>query len=87
MGYCVDDCFVRVDFFKTSGKWYQTEAIEWTGSYSGVESIHEAFAKSLRDHLGNRLKDAGVDAICLEPYHESSHPICIKNGGWNLFSE
>jgi hypothetical protein len=82
MGYSADDEMVRVDFFKPSGKWYTTEAVEWTGDWKGEGgmSIHEAFAKSLRDHLGDRLSE--MDAICLEPYHEFSHPIQIKNGGW-----
>lgn len=79
MGYTTDDSMVRVDFFKESGKWYCTEAVKWTGGYREC-CIHSAFIESLRDHLGDRLE--GMDAICLEPYHENSHPIQIKNGGW-----
>lgn len=82
MGYCDDDSYVRVDFFKPSGKWYTTEAVKWTGAYHSKNGlIHDAFAQSLRDHLGNRLND--MDAVCLEPYHEHSHPISIRNGAWN----
>lgn len=85
MGYSEDPAMVRVDFFKSSGKWYETEAIKWTGAWKGKideggELIHDAFAKSLREHLGNRLSDK--DAVCLHPYHEHEHPIQIKNGGW-----
>ena len=29
MGYSEDDSMVRVDFFKTSGRWYTTEAVKW----------------------------------------------------------
>lgn len=85
MGYSEDPAMVRVDFFKPSGKWYCDEAVKWTGMWTGDnnrggQSIHEAFAQSLRDHLGNRLSD--MDAVCLYPYHEHSHPLCIRNGGW-----
>ena len=81
MGYTEDPAMVRVDFFKSSGKWYCTEAVKWTGGWKGADTlIHDAFAKSLRDYLGNRLSE--MDAICLHPYHEYEHPICIRNGGW-----
>lgn len=80
MNYSNDESMVRVDFFKPSGKWYTTEAIKWTGGYKGV-CIHTALSQSLRDALGDRLSE--MDAVCLEPYHEYSHPVMIKNGGWN----
>lgn len=79
MGYSEDDSIVRVDFFKAGGKWYTTEAVPWTGGYDNC-NIHEAFDKSLRDHLGDRLCE--MDAICLQPYHEHSHPLMVKNGRW-----
>ena len=72
--YSEDESQVRVDFFKPSGKWYCTEAVKWTGGYTGC--IHEAFRKSLEDHHAGRLTQ--FDAICLEPYHEHSHPIQLK---------
>ena len=83
MGYSDDPAMVRVDFFKPGGKWYTTEAVKWTGAWhGGGQEIHEAFAKSLRDHLlGDRLSD--MDAVCLHPYHQYEHPIQIKAGGWN----
>jgi hypothetical protein len=78
MGYCTDDGIVRVDFFKSSGKWYATEALRWTGSYKG--SLDDSFATALRNQLGLRYNE--MDAVCLEPYHENAHPICIRNGEW-----
>ena len=83
MNYSDDESSVRVDFWKPSGKWYTTEAVKWTGGYKDV-LIHDAFAKSLRDHFAdhpNRLSD--MTATCLEPYHEFSHPIQLRNGSWN----
>ena len=43
--YCDDPVMVRVDFFKPSGKWYTTEAMEF-GPYTGC--IHTAFKESLK---------------------------------------
>lgn len=89
MGYSEDDSMVRVDFFKPSGKWYTTEAVEWTGEYKdGL--IHDEFAKSLRDHFiktGNPDRLSDMDAICLEPCHIHTHPIQIKAGEWLIWEE
>lgn len=79
MGYSEDDSMVRVDFFKTSGKWYTREAVKWTGGYKDVW-IFDAFKQSLRDHFKDspgRLE--GMTAVCLEPYHEHSHPLMLKD--------
>lgn len=87
MGYTTDDSYVRVDFFKPSGKWYTTEAVKWTGGYSDCQLIN-AFAKSLKDHLSERvtqpglprhtgLRLSGMIAICLSPYHEHEVPLMI----------
>jgi len=89
MGYSEDEFMVRVDFFKSSGKWYCTRAVKWTGSWAVKESdnawdIHEQFAKSLRDHFKYCFYNlSDMDAICIEPYHEHSHPIQLKAGSWN----
>lgn len=84
MGYSENEAMVRVDFFKPSGKWYTTEAVHWTAPWQGRgNSIHECFKSTLRKHFKetpDRLSE--MDAVCLHPYHEYSHPIQIKNGGW-----
>lgn len=81
MGYSADPAMVRVDFFQPSGKWCCTEAVKWTGDWHGNKQlIHDAFAQSLRTHLGKRLCE--MDAICLHPHHEYEHPIMIKQGEW-----
>lgn len=82
MGYSDDEAMVRVDFFKPSGKWYTTEAVKWLGWGRDI-LIHDAFKNSLKIHFKDnpeRLSD--MDAICLEPYHELSHPIQLKAGSW-----
>lgn len=82
MGYSSDPASVRVDFFRPSGKWYTTEAVYWVG-WKKENPIHEAFAKSLQEHLGSRLD--GMTAVCLHPYHELAHPIMLQCGEWNNY--
>lgn len=81
MGYSSNEQMVRVDFFKQSGKWHASEAVEMI-EWSGNEIlIHESLVNGL-DRLEKRLGSPymrGMQVICLEPYHEYSHPICIKN--------
>ena len=78
MGYVEDDRMVRVDFFKESGKWYCTEAVMWTGSYTDL--IHSSFEESLADHFDRVVRLVGMTAICLEPYHQHAHPISLIVG-------
>ena len=85
MGYSSDSRMVRVDFFKPSGTWQATEAIEWTGGWEDRVPIHDAFMSSLRHHFESKRGAktfAEFDAICLEPYHHLSHPIMLKAGSW-----
>jgi len=85
MGYSDDSSMVRVDFFKESGKWYCTEAVRWTGAWrgkiAGGQMLHDAWHKSLFDHLRQpdgtvRLSD--MIAVCLEPYHENACPLMCR---------
>lgn len=70
---------VRVDFWKPSGKWKYNEAVKWTGDYDYERGnlIHASFAKSLRDHFGDKHRLEGLRATCLDPYHQHAHPISI----------
>ena len=62
MGYTTDDLFVRVDFFKPSGKWYCTESLKWKG-YRGL--IHDEFKSSLKNHLKyDKERLSGMTAVC-----------------------
>ena len=77
-GFSTDPEMVRVDIFKPSGKWYTTIALKWIG-YKDV-LIHEAFESSMKIQHPNNWD--GMTAVCLDPYHEHSHPlmIVIKGG-------
>lgn len=77
---------VRVDFFKKSGEWYCTEAVEWK-TYDGTlteggKLIHDAFAETLVAHLRDpkteRVRLDDMTAVCLEPYHEHAHPLMLS---------
>jgi hypothetical protein len=62
---------VRVDIFKSTGKWYETVCI--TNSEYANCCIHESVKKALKQVIGDSYK--GMTAVCIEPYHENSHPI------------
>lgn len=77
MNYSDDPSMVRVDFFKPSGKWYATEAVKWLTYEAKDKMISEAFKGALVKHLLKKdrtLRLAGMTAVCLDPYHESSFP-------------
>ena len=82
MGFSTNERMVRVDFFKPSGKWYATEAVEWTGEYGDHSLIHWEYAKALHDFLTipeqHRYRYQGMNAICLEPYHQNACPISLS---------
>lgn len=77
--YSENAASVRVDFFKASGKWYCTEAVIWTGVWGDASIMHDEFAVSLVAHLrdpdSGNMRLSEMTAVCLEPYHQHSHPI------------
>lgn len=66
---------VRVDFFKKSGKWYDTIALEWVGEYGEHSLIYDEFIKSLGKACLNNYHD--LTAVCLNPYHTHEHPLMV----------
>ena len=79
MNYSANPARVRVDFFKESGKWYATEAMEWRYYDGSKYLIHDAFLHCLISQFNGHYQ--GMTAVCLEPYHEHSHPVMIHK--WN----
>lgn len=65
----------RVDFFKPSGKWYQTISVNFRNSDYEDALIHDAFKNALIDRCPNHFH--GMTAICLDPHHKLSHPISL----------
>lgn len=75
--YSNDADSVRVDFFRDTGKWYTTEAVKMSGQYEGG-SLYDIFIAALLAHLtqpDGTIRLAGMWAVCLDPYHEHSHPL------------
>ena len=70
--------------FKDSGKWYCTESVEWKtyDEFSkGGKSIDHAFAEALVHHLTGekgKVRLQGMTAVCLDPWHEHTHPQMMK---------
>lgn len=80
--YSINPESCRVDFFKSSGKWYTTEAVLFKGKWkAGSDNlIDDTFRLALQEHFKdspNRLK--GMIAVCLHPYHENSHPLMLTD--------
>lgn len=76
--YSENAAMCRVDFFKESGKWYTTEAINFSccdWSSSPVDALKEALMKQIG------TKYSGMTAVCLEPYVEHSFPVIIRELG------
>lgn len=74
MGYAVEDCMVRVDRFKETGKWYDSISLDMEDFYN-VDDLHWAVQECLR-HFGFEIH--GWIYICLEPYHKNAHPVMLK---------
>lgn len=90
MGYSENDGSVRIDRFKEHGKWYDTYAVDmsnhWNdrnedGSYNLIhDALRDAIAADPRfgpQWVGGWLRQGGF-IVCLEPYHQQSHPITLK---------
>jgi hypothetical protein len=73
---------VRVDYFRPSGKWYMTEAVDMDG-YWGELIPHSAVEKALTDHWedtrGPDRKDAWrqFTIVVLDPYHHNGYPVML----------
>jgi hypothetical protein len=92
MGYTTNDGRVRVDFFKASGKHYGTASVDMNEHYKGEigECVRAAcsaeYIKSKHGHPSEwghtfdprQWVNDGGTIVCLEPYHEHSFPIMIK---------
>lgn len=92
MAFTTNTGRVRVDFFKPSGKWYGTASVDMTAHYKGDSGnlIHDAFMAACRAEKDNPQGEwghtftpddwiaGGGSIVCLEPYHEHSHPIMVR---------
>lgn len=66
---------VRVDYFKPRGKWYETLEVDMRGFYTG--QIHDCVRGAVMKSYPDFNFDSWI-VVCLEPYHEHSHPVMFK---------
>ncbi len=89
MGHYSDDSSsVRVDFFKSSGKWYTTEAVKWIGKFETHTLVNEEFTESVWEHLKSttsqkefnkgRVRLLDMVAVCIDLYHPHSFPLMMQ---------
>jgi hypothetical protein len=83
MGFSINNSNVEVNIFRATGSWYTTLELRWDRFSSEkddtIELIHETFRRCLREQYPEFCCD--TIAVCLEPYHEYSHPILIEFKG------
>lgn len=70
MGYTEDDSQVRTEYFKLSGKWYCTEALDMSGQY---DAMHAPLA--VERARGNAHPE--MWCVVLDPYHKGSYPVLM----------
>jgi hypothetical protein len=70
---------VRVDYFKPSGKWYMTEAIDMSEFWDHGIIPNEAVKKAL--DASRPKREPGwwrqFTVVVTEPYHKSAYPVMI----------
>lgn len=70
---------VRVEYFKDSGKWYMTEAIDMSEWYF-EPMVQNAVRKALDASRPERPSGwwSSFNIVVLEPYHEHGIPVMLK---------
>lgn len=80
MGYSISSEQVRIDLWKSSGKWHDTIALRWDRYFITIagksEDLHETFARCMKEQHPDKY--IGMRATCLEPYSEIALPISIE---------
>lgn len=76
MGYTTNESSVRVDIFKSTGKWEQSIAIDMNNVYF-KPLANEALKEALRINKFRPCEksESARIVVCLDPYHENSHPL------------
>jgi len=72
MGYAVKDGLVRADFFKPSGKWHVTEALDMENFYD--VNVYDAVAKA----VARKNLHPGMMVVVVEPYNHCGFPVMLE---------
>jgi hypothetical protein len=69
---------VEVQFFKTSGKWYMSEAVDMSKHYEDL-NIFDAVRESIREghERGQSWMDQFVTVV-QNPYHKNAYPVMLQ---------
>ena len=78
--YSYDPGMVRAEFFRPSGKWYTTEALDMNSVYNEATPA-EAVIDALRFH---REMSNDYIIIVMEPYHKYPYPVCLPPGTYRV---
>ena len=76
MNYSLNPTQCRVDFFKDTGKWYDTVVLNMGVTEEEYNAyLPTEFARQLTIQYPTTYK--GMIAVCLEPYSAHSHPVYV----------
>lgn len=80
--YSENGASCRFEFFKASGKWYMTEAVDMTGFYNidigPRDGVIAAWVKRC-ESLGREPHD-DFHIVVSEPYHKNAYPVMLVAG-------
>lgn len=77
VNYSNNPGMVRVDFFKTPGKWYMTEAWDMNQFYSYPPGPWEAVEAMLKGTERGQILMPQFTIVVLEPYHKNAYPVML----------
>lgn len=75
-----DPTSCRIDIFKPSGKWYDTEFITMSKDEWDSKDLHTNFKRAVNTALKDRFNEDGWIIVCLEPYSKFEHPLMLIRG-------
>lgn len=78
MGYSENEDMVEAVFFKSTGKWYMTEALDMSGCFKEITPV-EAVKKALK----NRGRGNSFTVVVLNPSHMAPYPVMLVAGTYN----
>lgn len=71
---------VRFDFYRPSGKWYMTEALDMSDHYNDLD-IYQAVKETVEAWRPGILQEYVI--VVAEPYHRDAYPIMlVPQGGF-----
>lgn len=85
MHYSENPGMCRFEFFKDTGKWYMTEAIDMSDYYTEmrpVEGVLKAWIKRCKDL--NVEPHNNFNIVVSDPYHFAPYPVMLASGKYDV---